>query len=206
MIKNLLLDMGGVILDVSYQRVIETFKSYGIENFDKIYTQAKQVEIIDLFEEGKCTAEEFRDGIRKLVGKELSDEQIDKAWFSMILEIPRDVIQLLGVLKLKYRLFLFSNTNVLHIEYLKKEFERQLGFDLFNCVFDKAFFSNEIHHRKPHPESFKYVLEQAGIEAEETLFIDDSKQHLEGASKVGLNTYWLTNGETLIDLYDKKII
>ena len=206
MIKNLLLDMGGVILDVSYQRVIETFKSYGIENFDKVYTQAKQVEIIDLFEEGKCNAEEFRDGIRKLVGKELSDEQIDKAWFSMILEIPRDVIQLLGVLKLKYRLFLFSNTNVLHIEYLKKEFERQLGFDLFNCVFDKAFFSNEIHHRKPHPESFKYVLEQAGIEAEETLFIDDSKQHLEGASKVGLNTYWLTNGETLIDLYDKKII
>lgn len=206
MIKNLLLDMGGVILDVSYQRVIETFKSYGIENFDKVYTQAKQVEIIDLFEEGKCTAEEFRDGVRKLVRKELSDEQIDKAWFSMILEIPRDVIQLLGVLKLKYRLFLFSNTNVLHIEYLKKEFERQLGFDLFNCVFDKAFFSNEIHHRKPHPESFKYVLEQAGIEAEETLFIDDSKQHLEGASKVGLNTYWLTNGETLIDLYDKKII
>ncbi|MEE1001340.1 MAG: HAD family phosphatase [Bacteroidales bacterium] len=206
MIKNLLLDMGGVILDVSYQRVIETFKSYGIENFDKVYTQAKQVEIIDLFEEGKCSAEEFRDGVRKLVGKELSDEQIDKAWFSMILEIPRDVIQLLGVLKLKYRLFLFSNTNVLHIEYLKKEFERQLGFDLFNCVFDKAFFSNEIHHRKPHPESFKYVLEQAGIEAEETLFIDDSKQHLEGASKVGLNTYWLTNGETLINLYDKKII
>lgn len=206
MIKNLLLDMGGVILDVSYQRVIETFKSYGIENFDKVYTQAKQVEIIDLFEEGKCSAEEFRDGVRKLVGKELSDEQIDKAWFSMILEIPRDVIQLLGVLKLKYRLFLFSNTNVLHIEYLKKEFERQLGFDLFNCVFDRAFFSNEIHHRKPHPESFKYVLEQAGIEAEETLFIDDSKQHLEGASKVGLNTYWLTNGETLIDLYDKKII
>ncbi|MEE1204314.1 MAG: HAD family phosphatase, partial [Bacteroidales bacterium] len=97
MIKNLLLDMGGVILDVSYQRVIETFKSYGIENFDKVYTQAKQVEIIDLFEEGKCTAEEFRDGVRKLVGKELSDEQIDKAWFSMILEIPRDVIQLLGV-------------------------------------------------------------------------------------------------------------
>lgn len=206
MIKNLLLDMGGVILDVSYQKVIETFKSYGIENFDKVYTQTNRLFQLALLEEGKCSAEEFRDGVRKLVGKDLSDEQIDKAWFSMILEIPRDVIQLLGILKLKYRLFLFSNTNVLHIEYLKKEFERQLGFDLFNCVFDKAFFSNEIHHRKPHPESFKYVLEQAGIEAEETLFIDDSKQHLEGASKVGLNTYWLTNGETLIDLYDKKII
>ena len=81
-----------------------------------------------------------------------------------------------------------------------------MGFDLFGCVFDKAFFSNEIHHRKPHPESFSFVLNQAGIKPEETLFIDDSKQHLEGAEKVGLNTYWLTGGETLIDLYDKKII
>ena len=206
MIKNLLLDMGGVILNVNYQKVIDTFKSYGIENFDKVYCQAKQVEIIDLFEEGRCSAEEFRDGVRKLLDKDLTDEQIDKAWFSMILEIPKDVIQLLGLLKLKYRLFLFSNTNVLHIEYLKKEFERQLGFDLFGCVFDKAFFSNEIHHRKPHPESFSFVLNQAGIKPEETLFIDDSKQHLEGAEKVGLNTYWLTGGETLIDLYDKKII
>ena len=159
-----------------------------------------------MFEEGRCSAEEFRDGVRKLLDKDLTDEQIDKAWFSMILEIPKDVIQLLGLLKLKYRLFLFSNTNVLHIEYLKKEFERQLGFDLFGCVFDKAFFSNEIHHRKPHPESFSFVLNQAGIKPEETLFIDDSKQHLEGAEKVGLNTYWLTGGETLIDLYDKKII
>ena len=206
MIKNLLLDMGGVILNVSYQKVIDTFKSYGIENFDKVYCQEKQVEIIDLFEEGRYSAEEFRDGVRKLLDKDLTDEQIDKAWFSMILEIPKDVIQLLGLLKLKYRLFLFSNTNVLHIEYLKKEFERQLGFDLFGCVFDKAFFSNEIHHRKPHPESFSFVLNQAGIKPEETFFIDDSKQHLEGAEKVGLNTYWLTGGETLIDLYDKKII
>lgn len=206
MIKNLLLDMGGVILNVSYQKVIETFKSYGIKDFDKIYTQAAQVEIIDLFEEGKCTASQFRDGVRELLQKNLTDRQIDKAWFSMILDIPKDVIRLLETLKPKYRLFLFSNTNVLHIEFLKKEFERQLGFDLFSVVFEKAFFSNEIHHRKPHPESFEYVLKEAGIRADETLFIDDSKQHLDGAAKVGLNTYWLTGGETLLDLYERKII
>ena len=206
MIKNLLLDMGGVILDVSYHKVVETFKSYGIENFDKIYTQAKQVPIIDTFEEGNCTIAEFRDGIRKLLQTPITDEQIDKAWFSMILNLQKEIIQLLGVLKLKYKLYLFSNTNELHIEFLKKDFEKQLGFDLFSCVFNKAYFSNEIHRRKPHPESFQFVLDDAGIKAEETLFIDDSPQHLEGAKQIGLNTYWLTNGETLIDLYDKKII
>ncbi len=206
MIKNLLLDMGGVILNVSYHRVIESFKAYGIENFEKVYTQAAQVEIIDRFEEGKCTAEEFRQGVRDLLGVNLSDKQIDDAWFSMILEIPRDVIALLQELKKKYRLFLFSNTNVLHIEYLKEEFKRQLGYDFFGTVFEKAFFSNEIHHRKPHPESFAFVLNEAGIKPEETLFVDDSPQHLEGAKKVGLNTYWLTAGETLVDLHNKNII
>ena len=206
MIKNLLLDMGGVILNVSYQKVLESFKAYGIKDFDKVYTQAAQVEIIDLFEEGKCTPEEFRDGVRTLLKQDLTDEQIDNAWFSMILDIPKDVIRLLETLKSKYRLFLFSNTNVLHIEFLKKEFERQLGFDLFTHTFEKAFFSNEIHHRKPHPESFEYVLNAAGIRADETLFIDDSKQHLDGAEKVGLNTYWLTGGETLVDLHEREII
>ena len=206
MIKNLILDLGGVILNVSYHRVVETFKSYGIEDFDKIYTQANQVEIIDKFEEGKCSIAEFRDGIRALVKQPLTDEQIDKAWFAMILDLPKEIIQLLGILKLKYKLYLFSNTNELHIEFLKKDFERQLGFDLFSCVFNKAYFSNEINRRKPHPESFQFVLDDAGIKAEETLFIDDSPQHLEGAKQIGLNTYWLTNGETLIDLYSKKII
>lgn len=206
MIKNLILDMGGVILNVSYHKVVETFKSYGIEDFDKIYTQANQVEIIDKFEEGKCSIEEFRDGIRALLKQPLTDEQIDKAWFAMILDLPKEIIQLLGVLKLKYKLFLFSNTNELHIEFLKKDFERQLGFDLFSCVFNKAYFSNEIQRRKPHPESFQFVVDDAGIKPEETLFIDDSPQHLEGAKQIGLNTYWLTNGETLIDLYSKKII
>lgn len=206
MIRNLLLDMGGVILNVSYQKVIDTFKSYGIENFDKVYTQAAQVEIIDRFEEGDCSAEEFRAGVRKLLNKDLTDEQIDSAWFSMILDIPMDVIRLLDELKKKYRLFLFSNTNVLHIEYLKGEFRRRLGYDFFGTMFEKAFFSNEIQCRKPHPESFAKVLELAGIKAEETLFIDDSPQHLEGAKKVGLNTYWLTGGETLVDLHSKNII
>ena len=206
MIKNLILDMGGVILNVSYHKVVETFKSYGIEDFDKIYTQANQVEIIDKFEEGKCSIEEFRDGIRALLKQPLTDEQIDEAWFAMILDLPKEIIQLLGVLKLKYKLFLFSNTNELHIEFLKKDFERQLGFDLFSCVFNKAYFSNEIQRRKPHPESFQFVVDNAGIKPEETLFIDDSPQHLEGAKQIGLNTYWLTNGETLIDLYSKKII
>src|SRR5574344_585875 len=96
-IKNLLLDLGGVVLDVDYHKMVETFKSYNIPDFEKYYTQKNQVEIIDLFEEGKCTIEEFRNGIRDLVGVNLTDAQIDKAWFSMILDLPKERIELIGL-------------------------------------------------------------------------------------------------------------
>ncbi|MEA4967741.1 MAG: HAD family phosphatase [Bacteroidaceae bacterium] len=205
-IKNLLLDLGGVVLNVDYHKMVDVFKEYGIMDFDKHFTQAKQVEIIDKFEEGKCSIEEFRNGIRDLVKVDLTDEQIDNAWFSMILDLPKERIELIGLLKLKYNVYLFSNTNELHIELLKKRYEEEFGFDIFQMLFTKAYFSNEIKMRKPHPESFQWLLNDAEIKAEETLFIEDSPQHIEGAKKVGLNTYWLTGGETINDLYDKKII
>lgn len=205
-IKNLLLDLGGVVLNVDYYKMVETFKKYGVKDFDKYFTQAHQVEIIDKFEEGKCSIEEFRQGIRDLIGMDLTDEQIDRAWFSMILDLPKERIELIGLLKLKYNIYLFSNTNELHIEMLKKRYQEEFGFDIFQFLFTKAYFSNEIKMRKPHPESFEWLLKDAGIKAEETLFIEDTPQHIEGAKKVGLNTYWLTGGETIIDLYDKKII
>ena len=205
-IKNLLLDLGGVVLNVDYHKMVDVFKEYGVMDFDKHFTQAKQVEIIDKFEEGKCTVEEFRNGIRDLVNVNLTDEQIDNAWFSMILDLPKERIELIGLLKLKYNVYLFSNTNELHIELLKKRYEEEFGFDIFQMLFTKAYFSNEIKMRKPHPESFQWLINDAGIKAEETLFIEDSPQHIEGAKKVGLNTYWLTGGETINDLYDKKII
>lgn len=205
-IKNLLLDLGGVVLNVDYHKMVDVFKEYGIMDFDKHFTQAKQVEIVDKFEEGKCSIEEFRNGIRDLVKVDLTDAQIDKAWFSMILDLPKERIELIGLLKLKYNVYLFSNTNELHIELLKKRYEEEFGFDIFQMLFTKAYFSNEIKMRKPHPESFQWLLNDAEIKAEETLFIEDSPQHIEGAKKVGLNTYWLTGGETINDLYDKKII
>lgn len=206
MYKNIILDLGGVILNVDYNRLVETFASYGVKDFDKIYTQKNQVDIIDKFEEGKCSIEEFREGIRELVKIDLSDEQIDNAWYSMILDLPKERIQLLGMLKLKYKLFLYSNTNELHINYLRETLTKEFGFDIFQTLFNKAYLSNEIKRRKPHSENFSWVCNDAGILPEETLFIEDTLHHIEGAKKMGLNTYWLTNGETLINLYDKKII
>ncbi|MDR0790011.1 MAG: HAD-IA family hydrolase [Bacteroidales bacterium] len=203
--SNLILDLGGVILNVDYTKIVDKFRSYGIKDFQNVYTQAAQSSIIDRFEEGTVTISDFRNGIRDLVKTNLTDEQIDEAWMAMILDLPKENVELLGLLKLKYNLYLFSNTNELHIEFLKRDFERQCGFDVFTCCFNKAYFSNEIHLRKPDPKSFLYILDDANLSPADTLFIDDSPQHLEGAKQVGLQTYWLTNGEKLTDLLNNVI-
>ncbi|MCH3923637.1 MAG: HAD family phosphatase [Bacteroidales bacterium] len=207
MIKNLLLDMGGVILGVDYTRVVSAFKECGIKDFETIYTQSKQLPLIDDFEKGNITIAEFHNGVRDLVKKDLTDSQIDKAWNSMILDVKKDVIAIIGELKMKYEgIYLFSNTNEIHINYVKKDFQEKIGFDVFSCLFNKSYFSNEIHQRKPDKESFQYVVDDSKIKKEETLFIDDTIQNIEGAKAFGMNAYWLTNGETLIDLHNKSII
>ncbi len=205
-IKNLLLDMGGVILDVDYNKIAEVFDTYGIDA-KSLYTQKTQLPLIDNFEIGKISPAEFRDGIRELVKKQLSNEQIDSAWNSMIGNVRTDTIKLLGKLKLHYeKILLYSNTNEIHMNFVRKLFYDTIGFDIFTLLFDKSYFSNEIHLRKPHKESFLWILNDADIKAEETLFIDDTVKNIEGAESIGLNTYLLESPQTLIDLHNSNII
>ncbi|MBR1774659.1 MAG: HAD family phosphatase [Bacteroidales bacterium] len=205
-IKNLLLDMGGVILDVDYNKIIEVFDTYGIDA-KAIYTQTAQLPLVDDFEVGKITPAEFRNGIRELVKMDLTDVQIDRVWNSMIGNARVDTIKLLGELKLHYdKILLFSNTNEIHMDFVRRLFYNEIGFDIFTCLFDKAYLSNEVHIRKPHKESFLWVLNDAGIKAEETLFIDDTEKNIIGAKNAGLNTYLLQSPQTLLDLHDRRII
>ncbi|MGP1515681.1 MAG: HAD family hydrolase [Bacteroidales bacterium] len=205
-IRNLLLDMGGVILDVDYNKIIEVFDEYGIDA-KAIYTQQTQLPLVDDFEVGKITPAEFRDGIRDLVQKKLTDQQIDTVWNSMIGDVREQTIKLLGKLKLRYnKILLFSNTNEIHMNFVRKLFYDRIGFDIFRLLFDKAYFSNEVHIRKPHKKSFEWVLNDADIKADETLFIDDTPKNIEGAKSVGLHTFLLKYPQTLVDLHKIKVI
>lgn len=206
MIKNLLLDMGGVILDVDYTRIIDGFNDYGIDA-SKLYTQAMQMPFVDEFEKGLISAEAFRNNIRSITKTNLKDEVIDKIWNSMILSLRKDTIELLGSLKSKYdNIFLFSNTNVIHMDYVRKDFLKQLGFDIFTMLFNKSYLSNEIHLRKPDIEAFEWVIKDMGVDRQNILFVDDTQKNIQGAKQCGLNAYLLKPEETLIDLYNKKII
>ncbi len=200
-IKNIIFDFGGVILNIDYKLAEKAFAKLGLTDFDRLYSHATQKELFDEFEKGLITPADFRNGVRKFIKRDVSDLQIDAAWNAMLLDLPEERIQLLDELKTKYRLFLLSNTNEIHYNsftsYMRDKFKREI----FSDVFEKAYVSFKVKMRKPDPEIFLHVLHEQNLRKEETLFIDDSLQHIETANKLGINTIFLEKGKTILDLF-----
>jgi len=190
-IKNIILDLGGVILDVSYEGPVFAFKKLGVENFNDLFSKKKQEHFFDNYEKGIISDEEFRDEIRKHIPKPVTDEQIDKAWNELIYTVPPPRMEFLVHLKKNYRLFMLSNTNKIHIKALTEILNNQFGKNVFMQLFDKIYFSCNLQMRKPDAEIFELVLNENKLKKEETIFIDDSIQHVEGAKKIGLPAYYL---------------
>jgi len=190
-IKNLILDLGGVLYDIRYENIADTFRSYGLHDFEKLYVQAGQAPEIDLFEEGKITPEQFRVFIRSLTPKNLSDNQIDHAWNAILIDLPEVRVQLLKKLRKKYRIFLFSNTNEINCIEFERFVTEKFEENIFDTHFEKSYYSHTLGMKKPKPEAFLKICEEQNLIPAETLFIDDTERHIIGAQKAGLQTYWL---------------
>ncbi len=205
--RNLILDMGGVILDVDYSRIFVEFGKYGCKDIYSFFTQQEQIPLVDDFEKGLITPSQFREEARKLIAKDLTDDVLNEIWNSMVLGVRKQDVELLKVLRKKYdKVFLFSNTNEIHVEFVKKMFFDAMGYDVFGTLFDKVYFSNEIHLRKPDTESFEFVVNDAGVERSNTIFIDDTVKNIKGAETIGLKTYLLDNNQTLTQIFNRGII
>lgn len=199
-IKNIIFDLGGVILDLDFQRTFTAFQKLGVDQFSDIYNQAKQDGLFDDFETGKISAAHFRGGLRERLGIAASDEEIDRAWNAMLLTFPKERLDFIKNLHTQYQVFLFSNTNEIHLEAFYQIAKQILGGDHFNEYFHKVYYSHLFKQRKPHPESFIAILNENLLLPDQTLFIDDTLQHIQGAQKVGLHTLHLTKDASLFDI------
>ena len=204
-IKNIIFDLGGVIINIDFKSTQRAFEELGISNFDSLYSHSKQNGLFDDFETGKISAVHFREQIRTISGKNIDDKSIDDAWNAMLLDIPIERIKLLEQLKQKYKTFVLSNTNEIHIDAFSQQIENNIGLSHFNSLFNNIYYSNEIGLRKPESAIFNKVLTDSQLKAEETLFIDDSIQHIEGAIKTGIHTLHLTGGKTILDVFSDQI-
>ncbi len=201
-IKNIIFDWGGVIINIDYLRTKNAFIGMGLKNFEDHYTQFQQKEIFDLLEVGKISGEQFFRELHRHMPNGTSIEQLKDAWNTMLQDFPEENYKLLLDFKDKYRTFLFSNTNEPHLQYYFKKLEQWYGIKEMDPLFEKAYYSCRFGMRKPDPESFRTIIRENDLESSETLFIDDSIQHIEGAREVGLRVYHLVAPERLTDILD----
>ena len=200
-IQNIIFDLGGVILNIDYMLTAKAFQELGIENYNDLYTQFSQVDIFDKLEKGEITPSYFFNEIRRLSRIEITDEQITKAWNAMLLDFPVKRLELLQKLKNKYKIYLCSNTNEIHLIDYNKTLKQTFGIDNLGDIFIKEYYSHEVGMRKPNTEIFDLIIKENNLNVKETLFIDDSPQHIEGAKKAGLIAYHLTAGEDILGLF-----
>ena len=186
LIDTLILDLGGVLIDVDYAGSVKAFEALGYADFDHLYTKAKQSDLFDRFETGELSAAGFRDTVRELLGAGLTDAQIDASWNAMLGSIAPERIALIQVLKERYQLLLLSNTNSIHVPAFEAIILQENGISDFKSLFHGAYYSCDMGMRKPNTDIFYHVMEQHGADPKRTLFIDDSPQHVVGARKAGL--------------------
>jgi len=192
-IKNIIFDLGGVLLNLDFDLTQQAFVRLGIADFKGYYNKAKQIGLFDDFETGIISEYEFCNGIRVLSGLEESNEVLIEAWNAMLLNFPPIRKELLLRLKDEFAIVLLSNTNETHIRSFTETIKKDIPETSFSLLFNEVYYSNEIGFRKPNVNAFEFVLAQNNFKAEETLFIDDSIQHLEGAKLLGIKTLHITN-------------
>lgn len=187
-IKNLIFDLGVVLVDLDRERCIQAFRELGITDVEKMISVAGHDGIFGQYELGAISTSEFYEYIRTLSGCKLTDEQIRSAWLSMLGKLPATKLKKLLELQNDYRVFLLSNTNELHWDWCA---DRLLRYEAFTAddLFEKQWLSYQIHLCKPDSSIFEYVLNDAELNPEETFFVDDAAANCITANKLGIRTY-----------------
>jgi HAD superfamily hydrolase (TIGR01509 family) len=199
-IKNIIFDLGGVIINLDIPRTILEFNKLSAKPFETIYTQLQQSPIFDLYDKGQLSELDFFTQLKDHLKERVTHTQMIFAWNAMLLDFPPHRFQLLNELKSKYRLFLLSNTNETHVTQLETDLYKAHGYKNLEPFFEKVYYSCRVGMRKPDTEIFELVLNQNKLKADETIFIDDSPQHIEGAIKVGIQSYLLPKDKDVKDL------
>lgn len=197
-IKNIIFDYGNVIFLIDFLKTQHTFTDLGIKNVERFFAHAGHDPLFDEFEKGNITSAEFRDGIRRITERPvLTDEQIDNAWTSLLIGVPPVNHEVLLKAKAQYRTFLLSNINEIHLNYISDYLKREYQVESNDVFFEKVYYSHLVRMRKPNRDIFELVLNENNLNPEETLFIDDSPQHLKTGKELGLHTHLMTKDDSL---------
>lgn len=199
-IKNIIFDLGGVILNLDNRRTEEAFAKLGVKNMRQYFGLGHADSFFKDYEVGKITDQQFIDSIRTMGGLDgVTDQEIIEAWNALLLDFPVERIGLLRELGKHYRIFLFSNTNSLHLAALRNIYSQTFGTGTLDDHFERTYYSHLLGMRKPGKDSYEYILQENNLNGPETLFVDDAIVNVEGAEQAGLKGLYLRPGISLLD-------
>lgn len=192
--------MGGVIINLDIPKTISEFNKISHVKFEEIYTQAAQTELFNAFDRGIISPDDFFQKLKEQIRFSGNEDDMIFAWNAMLLDIPGKRLDVLVKAKQNYNTYLLSNTNEAHIAVFERNLYLEHGVKNFEDYFDKVYYSCRMNLRKPDKEIFEFVLKENNLIPEETIFIDDSIQHVRGAGEAGINAYLLPKNMEVGDL------
>jgi len=205
-IKNIIFDLGGVILDLDESITYKELGKMGINTSELVHSK-DLMEILSKFDTGIYTAPTFRKKMKALIGQEkMTDQKFDSIWDAMLLDIPRERIEAIEKVKKHYKIFLMSNSNVIHYDLYVRDLQLRFGYNEFDELFNKSYFSFAEHLEKPDPRFFELILDHEGLLPEETLFIDDTAANIKVAQSLGINTYHISREELVRNLFVNGVL
>jgi glucose-1-phosphatase len=184
-IHNIIFDLGHVILNIDPMPMVEAFSKLGAPHAEAAFKEACTNGLIDAHAKGELSAVEFESRFQKLLHLQVTSSDFEAAFNKMLLDIPAERLELLALLKKKYRLFLLSNTNPIHLPHIQRYLKTLIGAG-FERHFEGEYYSHLIKLLKPDPAAYEYVLAANSLVAAETVFVDDAVENIESAKTVGL--------------------
>ncbi|GAA6767628.1 HAD family phosphatase [Flavobacterium sp. CGRL1] len=200
MIDTIIFDFGDIFINLNKQGTISGLQKLGLKEWN-----AELDRLNLLFETGDISYDDFVSGFQKQLPN-ASIEEILKAWNAVLADFPSYRLDFVKELSKKYRLFLLSNTDSIHIATFEKTVGVPFYTDFYNC-FEKVHFSFEIGKRKPNANSYQHLIDEHNLVPEKTLFVDDKKENTDAAAVLGLHVWNLQVGqEDVVDLFTKGLL
>jgi putative hydrolase of the HAD superfamily len=199
-IKNIVFDFGGVLMDLDFENCRREFRMAGFKDVEQYTNIYQGSSFFKDFETGMISADQFRQEIKRRIEQPLSDEEVDALWLKMLKYIPAEKIDLLLELRKHYMVYLLSNTNEIHWQYVSTMRYGRRRFRISD-FFEKMFLSFEMKMAKPDTRIFEAMLNDANLVPEETLFIDDSAANCHAAASLGIGVHHYQRGEDLSQIF-----
>ena len=200
-VKNLIFDLGGVILDLSVDHTLNAFAELSRMPKEKVHDLYFSAPGFLEYEKGRMDDKRFRDYVRATYAISASDRDIDNAWIAMLRGIPPLKLELLKKLQSEFQVFLLSNTNNIHLHHINESMLPEEGRGSLDNYFHKAYYSHKMGKRKPDAEIFEQVLDENHLLPEQTLFLDDYPVNIEGAKSLGIRTVHVNSPNLILDYF-----